>query len=321
VLLGVAVAAYLVLSLFDHAARADAGSIDQPINQIGATDPVASVKTKAAGARKAITAPKSTTPRSTARKARPQKIHRSTSKMPEIHAPRVHAPSIRAGETVRRVQVRTSKPRQPTYAAARHTARATVTSARTAVVRQKLPAPVQLPSPPELAALPDLPPTEFPGSLQLSGLLQAQLPPWPQLPALVRAQLPSWPQPSRLPQFLTPVLTRTAALPGASMPPVPAQVCPLSQPPTFASAPWLSGTAKPPAAQAKPLTAPRPAAPRQPADRSTPAGQARDTGDGHAPAMGTVSSSWRPEAAVAGRRLATDLAVRGRTVRYAGPPS
>jgi len=37
--------------------------------------------------------------------------------------------------------------------------------------------------------------------------------------------------------------------------------------------------------------------------------------------MGTVSSSWRPEVAAAACRPAAYLIARGRTVRYAGPPS
>src|SRR3954453_21733770 len=71
VLLGVVVAVYLVLSLFDHAARADARSIDQ----VGATDPVASVK--------AIRKPKSIIAKSTAPKVHPQRIHRPTTTVPE----------------------------------------------------------------------------------------------------------------------------------------------------------------------------------------------------------------------------------------------
>src|SRR4051812_46273725 len=143
VLLGVVVGAYLVLSLFDHAAQADARSIDQSIDQIGATYPVASTRAMAAGARKAIPAPKSIIPKSTVPKARPQMIHRPMIKLPQVHPPKVQAPkkthvptiqepkkihtpkirvlrkiqapSIRAGETVRRVQVRTPKLRQPTF--------------------------------------------------------------------------------------------------------------------------------------------------------------------------------------------------------------
>ena len=302
VLLGVIVAVYLVLSLFDHAARADAGSIDQ----IGATDPVASVKAMTAGARKAIPEPKSIIPKSimpksTAPKAHPQRIHRPTIKMPEVHPPKVQAPKkilapriralrkiqapgIRAGETVRRIQVRTSK----------------------------------LPSLPELAGLPQaqlpaLP--QLPFRSQLIGLPQAQLPPLPQLP--FRSQL------TGLPQARTPVLAGTTALPSTPVPhePLRPPVCPLPQPPAFAPAPGQSGVTKPPAASAQPRTAPLPAPPPQPADRSTPAGQARDSGGGNAPSAGTVSSSWRPETAAAGGRLATDLLARGRTVRYAGPPS
>jgi hypothetical protein len=364
VLLGVAVAAYLVLSLFDHAARADAGSIDQSTNRVGATGPVASVKVMVGGAGKAIAEPKSISPKSTAPKAHPQRIHRPTIKTPEVYPPKVRAPkkihapknqeprkiqapSIRAGETVRRVPVRTSKLRQPTSDAVRDAAGATVTPARTAVVRQKLSTPAQLPSLPELAELPDLPQAapaswtrlpdlpqaELPALPQLHswpqlpGLPQTQLPSWSQLPGLPQAQLPSWSQLPSLPPARTPVLTRTTALTSAPvphqplMPPVSAQVCSLPQPPAFAPASGLSGVTRPPTAQAQPRTAPLSAPPRQPADRSAPTGQARDSGGGNAPAMGTVSSSWRPEVAAAGRRLATDLLARGRTIRFAGPPS
>jgi hypothetical protein len=72
-----------------------------------------------------------------------------------------------------------------------------------------------------------------------------------------------------------------------------------------------------------PLTRPipaRPGPPGQPGDHTT-TGHARDAGSGSAPAMGTVSSSWRPEVVAAGFTAPTDLTVHGRTVRYSGPPS
>jgi len=292
VLLGALVAAYLVLSLFDHAARADVGSIDG----VGATDPAASVKATATDAGKAIREPNSVIPKSTAPKVHPQRSHRPTIKRPQArqpkgqapkknHAPKIQAPrkiqapTIRAGETVRDA--------------------ATATTARTAVVRQKLPALAPVPT---LPALPDLPQVEL-----------SAVPLWTQLPGL--------------PQSRTPVLTWAEASPTASvphqplMPPTSVQVCPLPQPPALAPASGLSGVTKPPSAQAQSRTAPLPAPPRQPADRSTSTGQARDSGGGNASAMGIVSSSWRPEVAAAGRCLATDLPARGRTVRYAGPPS
>jgi len=265
VLLGVVVAAYLVLSLFDRAAHADAGSIDQSTGSVGATEPAVSVKAVAGAARKAVPEPKSIIPKSSASTARPPRIHRPTITVPEV--------------------------RQRASAAVRDTARAAVTPARTAVVRQ-------LPSLPDLVELPDLP---------RAGLRA--------LP-----QLPSGPHPMPAP-------TRSTALPSVPvphrplMPPVSAQLGPLPQAPAFAPAPGLSGVTKPPAAPARPWTAPLPAPPGQPADRSTLPGQARDSGGGNAPAMGTVSSSWRPEVAAAGRRPTTDLLARGRTVRYAGPPS
>ncbi|HEY0530687.1 MAG TPA: hypothetical protein VGD29_03725, partial [Actinoplanes sp.] len=274
---------------------------------------------------------------------------------------KAQAPSIRAGATVRQVRVRTSNLRRPTSGTVGDAAGASVTPARAAVVRRKLSAPARLPSRPaladlpkaELPALPQLPPWR-----QLPGLTKAelpalpQLPPWRQLPGLPQAQLPALPQfpswsqlpglpqlPSGsqlpgLPQARTPALARTTALPSAPvphqplMPPVSAQECPLPQAP----ASGLSGVTEPPATkaqprteppatQAQPWTGPLPTPPRQPADRSTGTGQARDSGGGNAPSVGTVSSSWRPEVAAAGRRLAADLIARGRTIRFAGPPS
>ncbi|MEU4244067.1 hypothetical protein [Actinoplanes sp. NPDC026619] len=214
----------------------------------------------------------------------------------------------------------------------------------------KLPEPAELPL---LTALPELPQVELPAWPQLPswpqvpswpqllawpellGLPQAGLPAWPQLlprpqlPGLPQAALPAWPQLpswSQLPgssSTRAPAATRmtaTSSAPGANqalIPPASAQVGPFPQ----ASALGLSGVTKPPAAQAQPLTVPLPGPPRQPADRSTSTGQARDSGGSNAPAMGTVPSSWRPELTAAGRHLATDFIARGRTVRYAGPPS
>src|SRR3954451_12089638 len=233
VLLGVAVAAYLVLSLFDHAARADAGSIDQSTDHPGTTDRVASARVMAAGAGKAIPKPKSIIPKSTASKAHPQRIHRPTITMLEVHPPRVQArkkihapkiqepreiqaakilvsrkiqaPRIRAGGIVRRVQARTSRLRQPHSDAGRDAARATVTPARTAVVRQKVSPQAQLPSLAELVALPDLPQAALASWTRPPDLPQPpswpKLPSRPQLPGLPPAQLPAWPQPSSWPQL------------------------------------------------------------------------------------------------------------------------
>src|SRR3954466_9474652 len=77
VLLGVVVAAYLALSLFDHAARADTRSSDQT----GAAVPGAAVN-DVADARKASPEPKSTVRKSIAPRAHPPKVHRPAIKMP-----------------------------------------------------------------------------------------------------------------------------------------------------------------------------------------------------------------------------------------------
>jgi hypothetical protein len=341
VLLGAVIAAYLVLSFFDHAARADSGSLGLPSGQVGATDPAGTVKAAAVGAGKALREHKST-----ASKAHLPRIHRSPTKTPTVHAPKaqaakkvhtakkVQAPrklqvqNVRVGKTVRQAPVRTPKSRRLPSGAVRHAARATVTSARTAVARHELSKPIPLASLPK----PDLPRAELPTSPrlpdwpQLPGPQQAPLPDWPQLPGPQQAQLPHWPQlPGRQQTQLaagpqvhgamqnrTPVLTRTTTLPSAaaSHQTASAPVCPLSR----ASAPGLSDVAMTP-------TVPLPAPPRQPADQSTSTGQARDAGGSNGPAICTVSSSWRPEVVATGRRLAVEFVARGRTVRYAGPPS
>jgi hypothetical protein len=311
VLLGVGVAAYLVLSLFDHAARADTGSI----NHLSATDSVNPVKAAAAGVLKAAPQSKSAAPKAHAPKVDLPTIKASThppkvQASKKTHAPKMQAPrkaqalSTRTGETAHRVQAKTSKLRQHASDAVRAIVRAPVTKVRTVAVQLK-------------SAIPALP-----ALAELPVLRQVQL------PALSpQAQPLALPQALALPQTQTQVSTRTAALVGAVVPhqslvPVPsALVCLVLQQSAFAPASGLSGVTTPPAAQAQPRTAPLPAPPRQPADRSTPAGQARESGGGNAPAMGTVASSWRPELTAAGRRLATALPARGRTVRYAGPPS
>jgi hypothetical protein len=318
VLLGVVVAAYLVLSLFDHAARADVGSIDQPADHIGVTDPAGSIKVMVAGANKDFPEPKSINPKSTAPTALPR---------PTIKVSEVHSPSIRAGEAVR-VQVRTPKVGQLTFEAVRDVARAGATPALSAVVRPKPSTSAQRSSLPLPAELPELPQAELPALprlsswLQLPGLPQAQVADWLPLPGPPQAQLPHWPQLPWLPQARMPTVTHTAAALTAPPAPLPLmQACALPPPPAFAPASGLPGVTKPPAAQAQPQTGPLPVPPQQPADRSTSTGQARDSGGSNAPAMGTVSSSWWAEVVAVGRRLDTDLSARGRTVRYAGPPS
>ncbi|MFD0524410.1 hypothetical protein [Paractinoplanes durhamensis] len=316
VLLSLAFAAYLALCLLDHGARADTGSI----GDLGATDPVAAVKTIAT---KAATEPKSIIPEAAAPKVHTERTHRPTIKPPKVQAPKVQTPKVQApkapalkkakassarvGETVRRVQVRTSKVGQATSDAVH----STVAPVRAAAIR--------LPSVPELVKLPGLPRVELPAQLQLPSLPPlpswTQLPSWPQL--VVGPQLSAVPQLPGLSQVTTPV-SPSASTPRPSLTPaLSAQAGPLQQPSFRAPATGLSGVVKPPATR----TAPPPAPPRQPADPSTTPGQARDAGGGSAPAMGTVASPWRPEVTATGRLLATDLIVRGRTVRYAGPPS
>ena len=272
-LLGVAVAAYLVLSLFDHAAHADAGSIDQ------------SIKAVADGAGKAVPEPKSILPEPKSILPEPKSIlpeKAQTIKVPAVRPRKVHA--------ARKIQALSIR------------ARAAVTPARKAVVR--LPS---LPELPEPAKLPGLPQARTPASIPTTALPGVPAPRQPLMPP-VSAQVSPPPQ--------APAFAPAPGLSGVTKPPAPG-LAGVTKPP----APGLSGVTKPPKASARSQTAPLPAPPGLPADRSTPTGQARDSGGGDAPAMGAVPSSWRPEVTAAGRRLPADLIARGRTVRYAGPPS
>lgn len=287
VLLGLAAAAYFVLSLFEHAARADTGSIDP----LGVRDSVASVKGAAGGVRKAVPPPRKI--------EAPRKTHAS---------PKVRAATIRAGHTVRQVRIPALKVRRPTSGAVR----TTVTSVRKAVVRQIPSRPVLSPHLPRVLS-PDLPDLTLP-----------QPPSWAPLPELPHP--PTWAPLPGLPQVRTPISTPAAApYQQALPPPASVRMTPFPQLPALAPGSGLSGVTTPPAAPARPRTAPPPASPPasppQPADPSASTGQVRESGGGSAPAMATVASSWRPEMRAAGRRLPTDHTARGRVVRYAGPPS
>jgi len=264
VLLGAVVAAYLVLSLFDHGARADAGSIDQ----IGTSDPGASVEAVVAAAHKATPEPESIVAKSTAPKAHPQRIDRPTIKMPEVRpakaqapkkiqtqkidvrkkvvASKILAPSLRVGETVQRAHVRTSKVRQATSDVVRDATRATVTPARTAVVRPKLPAPAERASRPKLPELPELSKAALASRTRLSDLPQAKLPALPQLQS--RSQLPG------LPQAALTSWTRLPDLPQAELPALPPSWqqfpgLPQAQLPTWPQIPTWSQLPSPPQAQ------------------------------------------------------------------------
>src|SRR5690348_8352474 len=83
VLLGVAVAAYIVLSLFAHSARADSG--------LGVPDPVASVKATADRATEVIPGRASVAPKPRTHR---QKVHLPTRHRPEIPLPKIHQPKI-----------------------------------------------------------------------------------------------------------------------------------------------------------------------------------------------------------------------------------
>jgi hypothetical protein len=360
-LVGVAVAAYIVLSFFDHGARADSGAIDQ----LAGTDPVASVMSATADVHKAIPKPKAPAPKATSPKAhRPKiqapkiqapkiqvqtpkvqtrKIEAPKVQVPEVRPPKIQAPTVRtpkdarvaAGAVVRQVEDQTSRLRQHSSDAVRDGVKAAATRTRAAVVQlTSAPRLPDMPKPP--TRLPDLPQPWTPADLP-QPWTPADLPqPW------TPADLPQPWTPAELPQPWTPADLPLPATPVLTMPDVPmaAQTATLAvpvpampQPPLLARAPQSFGVTMSPAFlqlreaggepdRDQPRTTRHPSPPpRQPVYRSTSTGQARDSGAGTSPAMGTVSSSWRPEVTAAGRPVPIDLIARGRTVRYAGPPS
>jgi hypothetical protein len=377
VLLGLAVVIYLGLSLFEHAARADSGSVDRLTTHIGSAEPVASVKAGAAGKVAGREADSPKTQRSSAR-IRPSAARVSkTPRAVKVRAPKAvtveatkktQATSTRAGETVRRAHVSTSKVRRSTSHVGRGAARATVSSVRTVVSRHKMPQTTHLGSrlkPVKVRNLPSqvpgLPRVRVPALPQAPGQPQTGLPDLSLVPAVSQAQFPAMPEAplralppmTNLPHAPLPrmadlphaPLPRIADLPRAELPALPPMAnlrgIPLPALPQVHNLPpagtpvlpqtlgdsstsarmWTSGSSsvtKPPAAQTESRTT-VPA--RQPADRSAPGNQARDFSSGTGPSMGSVSTPWRPEVSAAGRRLAADSLARGRTVRYAGPPS
>src|SRR5690242_17380328 len=91
VLLGVAVAAYVVLSLFSHAARADAGP-----GLIGTADPVGAVKATADRVTKVIPKPQVSKPQ--------------VSK-PQVSKPQVSKPQVSKPQVTKLTEPRATKPK------------------------------------------------------------------------------------------------------------------------------------------------------------------------------------------------------------------
>ena len=318
-LLGLAAAAYLAMSLFDHAARADVG-VNDPTSLTKVTDTV-SKKVK-----------------STASKARPVKALKTPKPIAQVskkvHAARSPAPTraqtrqTTAGKPVHKVQVRTSTVRKPASDAVRGVVRGKVHSAPKTIVRQATSALDEHSTPPVLADLPELTvrlQTQVPTLPQLPNIPPfpdiPKLPDMPQLPDVSQVEALALPklQPPALPQLPGRPVNVTPGLAPASAPSQsfasPRQQAPLLL--AFGQASDLSGVTHPPAPPSQHPTAPLSPSPGQ----STSTGQARDSHGGNAPAMGIVSSSWRPDVTASGCRLDTDDNTRGCTVRYAGPPS
>jgi hypothetical protein len=70
-----------------------------------------------------------------------------------------------------------------------------------------------------------------------------------------------------------------------------------------------------------PATVPSPASPPGPGNQSAGSSHLRESGGGTAPAVGTVPSSWRPAIAAVAVSPPVNTGASGRTVRYCGPPS
>jgi hypothetical protein len=298
-MVGMVIAAYLVLSLFDRAARADTGVMDH----IAKANPAASAKGLVADAKKARPPVKVQAPKV------------STSKAPK--APKVvkakAASKVASAKTAARTVV--SRPSKVVAGRADHK---DLTRVRTA---PKAPAPPDLSTLPEIpseAALPALP------RLELSTLPRWELP--APLPALPR--LAACPEPPALPMLAqSPVLAQPPLVAAATTvltSPLPTMPPGVTHPPPAHEPGDLSGPATAQldrVAPGRPGAKPVPGPPEHPGNQSTTTGHVRDSGGGNAPTTGTVSSSWRPDLVAAGIGAPADLIVRGRTVRYSGPPS
>ncbi|MCW2140794.1 hypothetical protein BXY51_005358 [Actinoplanes cyaneus] len=276
--------------------------------------------------------------------------HSRKTQRPAVRTPKVPASDVQIGKTFREVQARTSR-------ATSEVVRAAALPSRVTIVRPALAALTRPPSRPTWQApplpswmTPSLPTWQAPS---LPTWQAPSLPTW-QAPPLVSwhvPALPAWTAPpllsrTALPQSSATGIAPAAPLPGASTPsqPVVAPPAPtfqvgvtsmLMRLPSYAQALLLSPAAdlsggSSPAARpfgaSSPVAelsgSPKPApSPGRPSEHSAPAGQARDSGGGSAPTTGIVASSWCPEVTAGGRTPVRNLIARGRTVRYAGPPS
>lgn len=298
VLLGLGVAAYLVLSLFDHAARADDGLTDLA----GATEPVASVKATATTIEKSIS-------KATASTVRPRK-----GGAPAINGSQPRSPKVRVTEASHGRKTHVSpKIRTVVTAKVRGAVRVTVKPGRTADASRKISTSAR-PLQPRMF---DVPRVELPLPPRLSGV--------PGVPAV---QAPLWPRLTGLPQVASPpqapgfsaLRTSADTPPSTSLGGSASPLLTSGKPPSSGEIRETTEEAKPSAPGASARTTPAAPAP-QPADRSTPAGQARDSSGSSVPTIGTISSSWWPDVAVGDRLPATHRLGYGRTTRYAGPPS
>jgi hypothetical protein len=296
VLLGLGVAAYLVLSLFDHAARADDGSI----HLAGATEPVASVKATATTIEKSLS-------KATASTVRPRK-----GGSPAINGSRPRSPRVRMTEASHGRKTHVSpKIRTVVTSKVRGAVPVTVKPGRTADLSRKIRTSARLPQPRMFG----VPRVELPLSPRLSGVPAVQVPLWPRLTGLTQVALP--PEAPGFSALRTSADTPpSTSLGGSASPPQLTS----GKPPSSGEIRETTEEAKPSVPGASARTSPAAPAP-QPADRSTPAGQARDSGGSSTPTIGTVSSSWWPDVAAGDRLPAIHRPGYGRTTRYAGPPS
>lgn len=229
-MIALAIAAYLTMCLFDHAARADAGAIDQ----IGNANPVATAKGLVADAGKAHPAPRAQPTKHPATKApKPKvaapKVVTRTAARAEARRP-VHRSSVggSASAIVHRAtgqpKVRAAAPRGIASDVVGDAKKSDPTRVREAVVLPGAPAEPAGPKRPDLRTRP-LPrdssiATRLPGKPPIPGLpeslrlpVRVEPPALPQLP--VRLQLPARPQLPALPQL--PVRVQLPALPQLSL--------------------------------------------------------------------------------------------------------
>jgi len=314
-MVGLAVAAYLVLSLFDHAARADDG-LPAPVGQ---ADPLASVK-------QLTTAPAKvrTTTKIAERKA-PKVLERKTSKVVEPKTRKLverKTPKAVERKTPKVLERKIPKVVQRTAPKVLERKMPKVVEQKKLVVKPVIRTVRELTSSIPKAAPQPLPHLVLPATTPITPVPITPVPITPvPITAVPMTTAPITTVPIAAASTTTALTTTVPATTASPTPPSASELlasgvrCDLIE-----HTGARSGTPGLSRAPATPKPISPPTSPPRPGDHSTD-GHLRDSGGGSASPAGTVPSSWWPEIPAAILPVPADASTSGRTVRYSGPPS